>query len=138
MRIKNLIAVFLIAFSLGGCASGDMANRFNLFTSIQNPISVDDFYYVKTAYAALALPVANYRELPLCKKSKPFSITNICAKRSVIVKLQELDARAYEALTVAEEYIASNQTVNLASVISAAKIAVLSYKKYATDNGVTI
>ena len=136
--MKKIIAVFLIAFSLGGCASGDIANRFNLFTSIQNPVSTDDFYYAKTAYAALALPVANYRELPLCKKSKPFSLAYICARRSVIVKLQEFDAKAYEALTTADAYIASNQTVNLASVISAAKLAVAAYKKYATDNGVVL
>lgn len=136
--MKKLLAVFLITFSLGGCASGDIANRFNLFTSIQNPISNDDFYYAKTAYAALALPVANYRELPLCKKSKPFSLAYICARRSVIVKLQELDAIAYEALKTADEYIASNQTINLASFVSAAKIAVAAYKKYATDNGVIL
>lgn len=136
--MKKLLAVFLIAFSLGGCASNDIANRFNLFASVQNPISTDDFYLAKTAYAALALPVANYRELPLCKKSKPFSLTNICAKRSVIVKLQALDNNAYDALATAETYIASNQTLNLNSVISAAKIAVAAYKKYATDNGVTL
>lgn len=136
--MKKLLAVVLIAFSLGGCASGDIANRFNLFASVQNPISNDDFYYVKATYAALALPVANYRELPLCKKSKPFSLAHICARRSVIVQLQELDAKAYDALKAAEEYIASNQTLNLASIISAAKIAVTAYKKYATDNGVVI
>jgi len=136
--MKKLLAVFLIAFSLGGCASNDIANRFNLFASVQNPISTDDFYLAKTAYAALALPVANYRELPLCKKSKPFSLTNICAKRSVIVKLQDLDNKAYDALATAEAYINSNQTLNLASLISAAKIAVNTYKKYASDNGVTI
>lgn len=136
--MKKLLAVFLIAFSLGGCASGDIANRFNLFASVQNPISTDDLYYAKTVYAALALPVANYRELPLCKKSKPFSLSNICSKYSVVVKLQELDAKAYETLTTVDEYIASNQTVNLASLISAAKIAVAAYKKYATDNGVVL
>ena len=136
--MKKLLAVFLIAFSLGGCASNDIANRFNLFASVQNPVSKDDFYLAKTAYAALALPVANYRELPLCKKSKPFSLAYICAKRSVIVKLQELDTKAYDALATAEDYINSNQTLNLASLISAAKIAVNTYKKYATDNGVTI
>lgn len=136
--MKKLLAVFLIAFSLGGCATSPFSERINLFASIQNPISTNDFYYAKTAYAALALPVANYRELPLCKKSKPFSLSNICAKRSVIVKLQELDIKAHDALITADEYIASNQTVNLASFISAAKIAVAAYKKYATDNGVVL
>lgn len=136
--MKKLLAVFLIAFSLGGCATSPFTERLNLFASVQNPVSKDDFYIAKTAYAALALPVANYRELPLCKKSKPFSLAYICARRSVIVKLQELDAKSYDALTTAEAYIDSNQTLNLASVISAAKIAVAAYKKYATDNGVTI
>ena len=136
--MKKIIAVVLIAFSLGGCATSPFTERLGLFASVQNPVSKDDFYIAKTAYAALALPVANYRELPLCKKSKPFSLAYICAKRSVIVQLQNFDAKAYEALTVADEYIASNQTLNLASVISAAKIAVAAYKKYAADNGVTI
>lgn len=136
--MKKLLAVFLIAFSLGGCASNPFTDRINLFASIQNPISTDDFYLAKTAYASLALPVANYRELPLCKKSKPFSITNICAKRSVVVRLQEFDANAYEALTTAENYIASNQTLKLSSLIGAAKIAVDAYKKYALNNGVTL
>lgn len=136
--MKKLLAVFLIAFSLGGCASNPFTDRINLFASIQNPISTDDFYLAKTAYASLALPVANYRELPLCKKSKPFSITNICAKRSVVVRLQEFDANAYEALTTAESYIASNQTLKLSSLIDAAKVAVAAYKKYALNNGVTL
>lgn len=136
--MKKLLAVFLIAFSLGGCASNPFTDRINLFASVQNPISTDDFYLAKTAYASLALPVANYRELPLCKKSKPFSITNICAKRSVVVRLQELDANAYEALTTAESYIASNQTLKLSSLIDAAKVAVAAYKKYALNNGVTL
>ncbi len=136
--MKKLLAVFLIAFSLGGCASNPFTDRINLFASVQNPISTDDFYLAKTAYASLALPVANYRELPLCKKSKPFSITNICAKRSVVVRLQELDANAYEALTTAENYIASNQTLKLSSLIDAAKVAVAAYKKYALNNGVTL
>lgn len=135
---KQLVAAFIALSLLTGCASGDLANRFNLFASVQNPISTDDFYLAKTAYAALALPVANYRELPLCKKSKPFSLAYICAKRSVIVKLQDLDSKAYDALATAEDYINSNQTINLASVISAAKIAVATYKKYAIDNGVVI
>lgn len=136
--MKKLLAVFLIAFSLGGCASNPFTDRINLFASVQNPISTDDFYLAKTAYASLALPVANYRELPLCKKSKPFSITNICAKRSVVVRLQEFDANAYEALTTAESYIASNQTLKLSSLIDAAKVAVAAYKKYALNNGVTL
>lgn len=136
--MKKLLSVFLIAFSLGGCASNPFTDRINLFASVQNPISTDDFYLAKTAYASLALPVANYRELPLCKKSKPFSITNICAKRSVVVRLQELDANAYEALTTAENYIASNQTLKLSSLIDAAKVAVAAYKKYALNNGVTL
>lgn len=135
--MKKQLAVLLVAFSLAGCAEG---NRFASFisnaASIQNPVSIDDFQKAKTAYAALALPVANYRELPLCKKSKPFSISNFCAKRSVIVKLQEYDAYAYDTLEKAENYIASNQTLNLASVISAAKLAVQTYQDYAAKNGI--
>lgn len=136
--MKKILAALIAVSLLTGCTTGRIADFTNTFVAIKNPISKDDFYYAKTAYAALALPVANYRELPLCKKSKPFSLAYICAKRSVIVKLQDLDAKAYEALTVAEDYINSNQTINLASVISAAKIAVATYKKYAIDNGVVI
>jgi len=133
------ILVALVALSiLTGCSTARFTEFTNTFVAVKNPISTDDFYLAKTAYAALALPVANYRELPLCKKSKPFALTNICAKRSVIVKLQEFDAKAYDALATAETYIARNQTLNLNSVISAAKIAVNAYKKYAIDNGVVL
>lgn len=136
--MKKLLAALVAVSLLTGCSTARISDFTNTFVSVKNPISTDDFYLAKTAYAALALPVANYRELPLCKKSKPFSLAYICAKRSVIVKLQELDAKAYDALTTAEAYINSNQTLNLASLISAAKIAVDTYKKYAADNGVTI
>lgn len=133
------ILVALVALSiLTGCSTARFTEFTNTFVAVKNPISTDDFYLAKTAYAALALPVANYRELPLCKKSKPFSLAYICAKRSVIVKLQDLDSKAYDALATAEAYINSNQTLNLASLISAAKIAVDTYKKYATDNGVIL
>jgi len=136
--MKRILAALVAVSLLTGCTTGRIADFTNTFVAIKNPISTDDFYLAKTAYAALALPVANYRELPLCKKSKPFSLAYICAKRSVIVKLQDLDNKAYDALATAEAYINSNQTLNLASLISAAKIAVNTYKKYAADNGVTI
>lgn len=132
---SSLFAALVATSLLTGCQYSD---RINLFTSVQNPISNDDFYYVKAVYASLALPVANYRELPLCKKSKPFSFTNICAKYSVIVKLQEYDNIAYNAISKADQYIASNQTLNLGSVVSAAKLAVDAYKNYALANGIKL
>lgn len=133
--MKKQLAVLLVAFSLAGCAGGNFTS-FLPNASIQNPISIDDFQKAKIAYASLGILVANYRELPLCKKSTPFSISNFCAKRSVIVKLQEYDAIAYDTLEKAEAYISSNQTLNLASVISAAKIAVQTYQDYAAKNGI--
>jgi len=133
--MKRIFASLIALSLLTGCAP-EFRERISAFTSIQNPISNNDFQWAKLSYASLALAVANYRELPLCKKSNPFQLSNICAKRSILVKLQEYDIKAYDALMTAENYIQSNQTLNLASVISAARLAVSTYKDYAASKGI--
>lgn len=135
-KLFSPIAALVALSLLTGCQTGGRFSDFtNLFVSVKNPVSTDDFYWAKAAYDGVALAVANYRELPLCKKSNPFKLNNICAKRSTLVELQKLDLKAYNALVTADTYIKENQTLNLASAISAAKLAVQAYKDYAASKG---
>lgn len=136
-KLFSPIAALVALSLLTGCQAGGRFSDFvnSAFVSIKNPVSTDDFYWAKAAYDGVALAVANYRELPLCKKSNPFKLNNICAKRSTLVQLQALDLKAYNALVTADTYIKENQTLNLASAISAAKLAVQAYKDYAASKG---
>ncbi len=66
-----------------------------------------------------------YKAFPLCKTGTAPSITNICAKRSVIVTLQGLDRRVNAALNAMNSFVKTNPNVSPSGYISAAKDALL-------------
>lgn len=104
--------------------------------SIQNPINNNDLAAVVSAYGA-ALSIANgYKSLPLCKTGTTASITNVCARRSVIVTLQQADLKAQVALKAAINFTNANPQLSATSFISAAQTAVGVFQQLETANGV--
>lgn len=122
--MKKLIGIVLIFLIVSGCAS------------IRNPITINQMAVVESSYGvALAIAVA-YRNTRLCKKNELPTVTNICAQRSVILKLQAADRNVQIALTNARDFINNNPTLDAWSLIQVAQQAVDGFKLIQQQYGV--
>lgn len=109
--MKKIIILFL-ALALTACAS------------IRNPITTNQLAVVESTYGvALSIAVA-YHNTRLCKKTETPSLSNICAQRAIILKLQAADRQAQAALVKARLFIRNNPTLDAFAVIQAAQDAV--------------
>jgi hypothetical protein len=134
-NLRIAAAAALIALSLGGCAgfSQKLAAITNIATlDIKNPVSQADIASVESAYGiALAAAVA-YRERydagHRCTRTNLESPTNLCARRSVVVKLQAAELKAQDEIQRAKDFIARNPNVNAGSLIDAAQTAVAAFR----------
>lgn len=84
-----------------------------------------------STYGILQSAIIAYSGLPRCTISKPFSATNICYKRSVLVKAQSYDKAANEAINTAAEFQRNNPTLDASSYVTAAIAAVNTFKNFA-------
>lgn len=128
--MKRIIAVCLLGLSVAGCGTtGGLPDLGRIVTTgIANPVTPAALSDIKNAYGiALAAAVA-YRERPRCTKTHLESATNLCARRSIVVKLQQADLKAKVALDKADLFIADNPTLNAGSVIQAASLAVSAFQ----------
>ena len=122
--MKKLIGIILLSISIAACST------------IRNPISINQLTVVESSYGvALSIAVA-YRNTRLCKKDEVPSINNICAQRSVILKLQAADRNAQLALNNARSFIKNNPTLDAFSVIQIAQNAVDGFKLIQQQYGV--
>jgi hypothetical protein len=104
--------------------------------TVQNPINYNDMAVVYSAYGTV-LAVANaYRSLPLCRTGMPPTMTNICARRSVVVQLQAADRRAVLAINSAQAFINNNPTLGAGTMIAAANSAVITFQQVEALNGI--
>jgi ABC-type uncharacterized transport system substrate-binding protein len=119
----KLLAVAALALALGGCAT------------IRNPVDVPQLAAIESAYGiALSLAVA-YRDLPLCRTGTSPGLQNVCAKRSVVVRLQRADRDAQIALAAARSFVRANPTLSAASVLAVAQNAVSALQAIETNEG---
>lgn len=116
--MKRFLAIAFLTLSLGGCLS----------PSIPNPVTPTSLYDVKATYAiaqaGVDTYVQRYRDGFRCTKTRLESATNLCSRRSIVVKMQNADRIAGITLGQAEIFIANNPTIDATSVISAASRAV--------------
>ena len=114
--MRKVFLAVTLAFSLAACAT------------ISNPVGTTQLAQIESAYGvALSVAVA-YRNLPLCRTGTTPSVQNICAKRSVIVRLQAADRNAQGALVAARRFVRNNPTISAASAIGAAQAAVADFQ----------
>jgi hypothetical protein len=123
MRNRFLI-VPLLLFTLGlaGCAG------------ITNPVSGTNIYQAKTLYAGTLELVVKWREL--CW-SKPYAALMadpiarpVCEnRRSRLRTIQSADDKAFAAITVAENFVTANPTLNAGTAVSAAWNAATAFSK---------
>jgi len=115
--MRKMVAAVAVASLLGGCTF-----TMPSFT-IGSQVNLNTLEGVIAGYGVMLNAELTYRALPLCKTGAEPSITNICAKRSVIVKLQAADKVANVAVNAAVAFVKANPTVDPSSYLSAARDA---------------
>lgn len=96
--------------------------------SIKQPISYNELGAVESAYGVLLSQAVAYRNLPLCHTGTVATLQNICAQRSVIIKLQQADLIAQRAITTANSFVEQNPTLDPTAVIAAAQSALSAFQ----------
>lgn len=125
--MKRLLVSALVALSVSACAT------------LQNPINLTRLAQVESAYGiALSLAVGYYQlyKINRCTTTHLESATNICARRSVVVKLQQADRTAQISLQAARKFVNDNPTLDAGALIDAASLAVDAFRQVETANGV--
>ncbi len=126
------LASLLLAFSLAGCATMPDGTKVFLPTaSVKNPVTSASLYDIKATYviaqAGAAAYIQRYRDGNRCTATRLESVTNICSRRSIVVRLQAADRTAQVALGRVDAFIRDNPTIDASSVISAAQLAVSAF-----------
>jgi len=124
LRKRNEIAIICAALLLSGCAT------------YQNPINTSELATVESAYGVALAVAVGYRQLPLCRTGAPTTLTNVCARRSIVIKLQTADRVAQAALIQARSFVKNNPTLDAMTVITVARNAVASFQLVESTNGV--
>ena len=109
--------VLVLALILGGCATSPSV-------SLNTAVTLNSMEGVIAAYGTALSAERAYKSLPLCLTGTRATITNPCAQRSIIVRLQAADLTANRAINRANTYIKTYPTLNASNVISAAVAAV--------------
>jgi len=130
--MKRIIGVCLLSFTLAACATlPDGTKVFLPTASVNNPVSPSTLYDIKATYAVEASGAAEYieryRQGHRCTKTSLESVSNICSRRSIVLKLQKADRDAQLSLGKATTFIRDNPTLDASSLISAAQIAVTAF-----------
>lgn len=123
--MKKLASLLIVGILLSGCST-QFGQRFNqiVTTGVDNPVSQTRLATIESAYGVALSGAVAYRNRPLCKKTALESVSNICARRSIIVRLQSADRQAQVALGKARGFIRDNPTIDAGSLLQAAEDAV--------------
>lgn len=125
--MRQIALVLLLAVSTAGCG---------LFTSFQNPVSLNDLGGIESTYGIALSAAVAYRNLPLCKTGTIATATNVCAQRSIIVKMQQADKTTESAIQAANAFVAANPTLNATSVIAVAQSALAGFQAIEATYGI--
>src|SRR5216684_5675923 len=137
--MRRLILALTISLSLGACVKGPGGTTIFLPTeSVTNPLGPTSLYDIQATYAIAQAGadayVQRYRDGFRCTKTKLESATNICSRRSIVVKMQNADRTAQIAIGRADAFIRDNPTIDASSVISAAQSAVTAFYQIQQGN----
>lgn len=127
--MRKLIACAVIALALAGCASSPRL-------SIGNAVTFNTMLGVEGAYGSALTAARAYKALPLCRTGTHATITEPCAQRSIVVRLQAADLKAVSAIRGANAFIKNYPTVDASNVISAASAAVAGMQSVLSTAGV--
>jgi len=136
--MRKLIIALTLSIALAGCANINGKSVFLPTASVANPVTSLSMYDIKATYAiaqaGAEVYIQRYRDGFRCTKTKLESVTNLCSRRSVVLRLQTADQRAQIALGKADAFISANPTIDASSVISAAQLAVSAFSEIQKGN----
>lgn len=120
IRVTDLVLLTLVAMFLASCATPPQQQLATLI----NPSGIKQLAVIESTYGVALAGALAYRNRPRCTKSRLESLTNLCARRSIVVKLIEADRVAQITIDNARLFIASNPTLDATSLLYAATRAV--------------
>lgn len=120
--MRKLIALAALACGLvlAGCQSVQLPSL-----DLSNTVTLNTIYGVENAYGIAASAANAYKALPLCHTGTTPGAANICARRSVIVRLQGAMARARLAVNNAVHFARAYPSLDITNVLGAAQTALL-------------
>lgn len=121
------LAALCFAFALTACAT------------FPNPLTPSRLVQIESAYGVALAAAVGYYELykrNRCTVTKPESFDNYCARRSVVIRLQQLDLRAQAAMQAAQRFVKRNPTLDASSVIDAAQTAIGAFQQFEAQAGI--
>jgi len=118
--MKRFLVIGLLVFSLGACAT------------VKNPITSSQLATIESSYGVVLSGAVAYRNRPRCTKTALESVSNICARRSIVVRMQQADAAAQVALGRARAFVRDNPTLDASSLLQAAQDAVAVFAQIQT------
>lgn len=113
MRKISVTIAVLSALTLGACST----------LNIGGAVTLNTLDGIISGYGLLLNAENTYKALPLCKTGTKPAVTNICAERSIIVRLQAADKVANQAVNSAEAFVKANPTIDPTQYISTAQAA---------------
>jgi hypothetical protein len=126
MIMKKLAALLIVGTMLSGCATTNPIATF-ITTGVVNPITNTRLASIESGYGIALSGAVAYRNRPRCTKTALESVSNLCARRSIVVRLQSADRQAQIALGKARAFVSDNPTLDPSSLLSAAEIAVSTF-----------
>ena len=145
-RLLNLFAVLAVALSLGACASLDpggtsvLKGGTSITAPIANPVTPKNIHQVKLVFAATQDGVLLYQQECFGSDTRPYPVTVAKIKSDPVLAvackhrvsrynaMKAAEDKAYNAIRVAEDFIARNPSGNGATYISAAWKSVSDYR----------
>lgn len=127
--MRKILLALTLSLSIAGCATMPDGTKVFLPTaSIANPATPASLYDIKATYAIAATAAATYNDRyragNRCTKTRPESLTNLCSRRSVVLRIQQADRVATAALAKATAFVTNNPTLDASDAITAAREAV--------------
>lgn len=120
MRKLMVCAALAFGLVLAGCQTATLPSL-----NLANAVTLNTIYGIENAYG-VAISTANaYRALPLCRTGTLPGPANICARRSVLVRLQAATARARLAVNRMVAFAKAYPNVDITNMISAARAALI-------------
>lgn len=128
MKFKYIPTLILTAFLLTGCAG--TVDKFNsVVGSITSIATPDNFDTVEAAYGSAVAVAVGYRDL--CQRK---IIDKSCWK--VIQILQPYEMKAYNAYSIAKNFVSNNPNSDASALIQNLKSSINLFKSVQLANGV--
>jgi hypothetical protein len=124
--MRKLVAATVLVFglALAGCQTVALPSL-NLNTAV----ALNTVYGIENAYGVAVNAANAYKALPLCRTGTVPSAANICARRSVIERLQAAMRRAHLAVNNLVALQKAYPSVDITSALSASRSALVAVQQ---------